>query len=515
MVLAIFGAYWLGRVEYSTLYQGLTPQQTGEVLAALDDLGVPYKTPRSGTIEVPQKDVFDTQARIAEQGVLSDGFPSPYQAPTGATDLDRQNLENAERQERVRAMIMQIDRVSSCYVMIDKPPDSIFARPANTKDATVSVVLATKDKGPLSQAEVDSIGAIVIGGISGIKPENIHIIDAQANSYYITSDDGNGLSGNRGGTQAERKLALERQLQSDIERQIKDFLSPIFGVGKVAAMVNVRLNFDEVVSESIEFAPPIAGSEVGLDISLSELYETVRDGEAAAGVPGTDTNGVGTTPEYPYGELGEDESYRRVLLERNREINKTTTQIREAQATIDELSVSVMVDSYAFEDEDYSNNVRDLMTTALGIEASRVTVMRMPMGDDATITRMLESEAARTRTQNIKDLARVIANVLIVLLILVFILLLLRMILSQRAEQQANLLAAEAAAAAAASGALLDVLADGELTDGDMIGDMQPGLALNDIDLNSKSEGVLQLESFIERDPQAVAQLLRNWLTDD
>ncbi len=35
------------------------------------------------------------------------------------------------------------------------------------------------------------------------------------------------------------------------------------------------------------------------------------------------------------------------------------------------------------------------------------------------------------------------------------------------------------------------------------------------MDLNAKGEGVEQLEKFIDKDPQAVAQLLRNWLSDD
>jgi len=38
---------------------------------------------------------------------------------------------------------------------------------------------------------------------------------------------------------------------------------------------------------------------------------------------------------------------------------------------------------------------------------------------------------------------------------------------------------------------------------------------IEDIELNKKSTGLEQIERFIDKDPSSVAQLLRNWLTDD
>lgn len=56
-----------------------------------------------------------------------------------------------------------------------------------------------------------------------------------------------------------------------------------------------------------------------------------------------------------------------------------------------------------------------------------------------------------------------------------------------------------------ASGSTIEFIADDGIEE-----DKYP-----DVDLSAKPEGIKQLERFIDKDAEAVAQLLRNWLSED
>jgi flagellar biosynthesis/type III secretory pathway M-ring protein FliF/YscJ len=51
--------------------------------------------------------------------------------------------------------------------------------------------------------------------------------------------------------------------------------------------------------------------------------------------------------------------------------------------------------------------------------------------------------------------------------------------------------------------------------DDDDLAEQAAQVEFEDIEINTKSPGLEQVEKFIDRDPGSVAQLLRNWLSDE
>jgi flagellar M-ring protein FliF len=296
-----------------------------------------------------------------------------------------------------------------------------------------------------------------------------------------------------------QQFELENQFEEQLELQVQNLLTPVYGAGSLEAAASVTLNFDDEVVESVEFSPPIEGETDGIIVSMSELYENSRTVTDAEGTVGTDSNGVGTV-EYPYGTLGEDELYSKVLKEANYEINQTTTQIQRAKGTIRDLSIAILIDSEAIA-EDYTENVRSLVSKAIGVSEAYISVERLPFQlTDSEFDAQLAEQNAYIKSVQFKETLNVVLKyaviLALILLAFIFIMSVAKMAMGGRKEETVL-----------ATGGSVDYMADEDVT--------QEVSQYKDVDLNIKSDGVLQLEKFIEKDPAAVAQLLRNWLSDD
>lgn len=60
----------LGAPQYQVLFSGLSPDDAGAVVAALQERGVPYQLAEGGTaVLVPEDQVFETRIALATSGV--------------------------------------------------------------------------------------------------------------------------------------------------------------------------------------------------------------------------------------------------------------------------------------------------------------------------------------------------------------------------------------------------------------------------------------------------------------
>ena len=588
LAFSITLALVLGRVNYATLYSGLTNAEGGRIIAALDEMGVPYKA-QGGAILVPAERASDLRMRLEAEGIQGGDLSTSFLERTlsfGVTSEDRAAFQLLQKQADMRATIMRMEKIDNCYVALTLPPDSMFVRPADKPPASAALFLEVRDGETLTQVEAHSIGAYVMGAVPGLLPENISIVDAKLNLYSITAEiappEENSLSDT---ALLDYQFALRDKTRQNIETQITNFLTPVFGEGHVRVAVSLSLNFDRESISSVVFAPPVEGETDGIVVSMQELYESTRYGAQAGGVPGTDTNGVNDlgTPEYPYLPLQGDQLYGKVLREMNYEINETRTELERAQGDISNLSIGVLLDS-ANVDGDYTDSVSSMVAQAVGVNSRYVSVQALPF-------QLSGSEAAKTLESQNDFMARMerlglirfgilaIALLLLALLVFSFIRTVLRafappkpalaalgpggaidyismeenILLPEATDLTlADLAAAEAEADELAVDELSELAELDELSELDELGEMgeigetdgfsemdemsethefaemedmeMEGMEMGaeietepeiEIPVNVKSDTVEKLEKFIDRDPEAVAQLLRNWLSDD
>jgi flagellar M-ring protein FliF len=313
---------------------------------------------------------------------------------------------------------------------------------------------------------------------------------------------------------------LEESIKRELSSQIVNLLTPVFGAGKVRAEASVTLNFDSEVSEDIVFTEPVEGMGEGLMISMAEELETARANGAAEGVPGTDTNGMGTeedidgTITYPYEGLDDDETYRRAFKEANYEINKKVTQLEKAKGTVKAMSIGVMVDSVAVP-EDYTEQVRELVASAIGTSVDYVTVARLPFQDAALnpIVDGMQSYIDAMEQYKVQELLRTGIICATVLILVIFILMLIRSMFKKKEEPIME--------AAGVGGGIDYLVGDGEqyesgVYDGEDVATVGELEQEETVTVGAPPiEAVVQLEKMIKSNPEAVASILRGWMTEE
>lgn len=496
LTLSIIISVYLGRVEYAVLYSGLDASEAGEILAALEDMGVDTKTRGSDTILVPEDRVSELRMRLSADGYKSGDFDlSIFQNASGfgMTDLEKQTYLQFQIQANLRDYILKMDRIKDCLVIVNMPKESSFVLSENESPASASVLVEIKDGGTLSGSEANAIAETISMGVPGLKKENIRIVDTNMRLYSLDDDElGNSTSS------VDRQFALERQLQEKLELQVVNLLTPVYGASNIKAAARVTLNFDSEIVSTVEFAPPVEGETDGIVVSMSELYENSRTGTEGGGIPGTDTNGLGTV-EYPYAELDDDELYSKVVREANYEINETRTQIEKAKGTINDLSIAILIDSESLA-EDYTDSVRNLVAKAIGVDEEFISVERLPFQntEDEMEARLAEQAKFMNSIKTRETVMNILKYVLLLIIILLAFALIRTIVRAAAGNKHQDMLLT--------TGSSINYIAGDEDDE---------EIKYTDVDLNAKPEGVQQLERFIDKDPEAVAQLLRNWLSDE
>jgi len=494
IALAIVLVAILSRTTYATMHTAQDQAEAGNIAAALRDMGV---QPRQEGLRilVPEDRVSELRNELAAQGVLG---PSSLDlgimggaAGFSVTDAHARQLYDAQLQENIRVAIMAVPIVQNAIVLARQGETSPFRHQAGVRAPSVAVMLSLRGGGMLSKQEAQAMAEFIKNAVPGINYENITIADDRLNHYPV------GDSSMDFGIEIDSRLTLQNLLAGQIQAQLEQLLMPIFGARNVEIVPRLVLNFDKVAREVIEFSPPIAGELDGIARSSHDLWEAARRDGVAEGIPGTDSNALGTV-EYPYGSLEDGGLYERRVNERNYEINQTTEVIERAQGTIEYLSIAIAINEDAV-DDDYTDQVINLVTRGLGVAPANVAVERIPFDYiDTTDEDMRTALAALEAERKQRELIQEIIKWSVILLLGIMFILLLRTIFQavKPPEEPEPLLV----------GAGIDYLADGDFSD---------VTQYEDVDLQKKSSGLEQIERFIDKDPAAVAQLLRNWLSDE
>jgi len=473
------------------------PATAPQVYTALGEMGVPRRV-ENGFIMIPQDRLGDVTMQLRDQGLLgttvfnddilqgASGF--------GITDQHARILYDRQRGEEIATTLMQSARIQNALVIVNSGETSPFRIATNTRRATASIFLTLAGGGMLSRAEAQAIGEHVKSSIPGIEYENISITDNEFN-YYPVGEIVESFDEVMG-----QRYAMTNRLMDQLKTQVEQLLVPVYGTN-FQVQPNVVLNFDTKVTESVEFEPPVAGELEGILRSSEELYERSRRYQDAEGVPGTDSNAMGTV-QYPWGNWDDWDDYMKSMIGKNWEINELRTRIEHEQGTIERLSIAVLVNGeIEGVDQEYTEEVIDLVSKAVGTNPGNISVQHIPFAEvDSTLANIFaELEAQETAKRN-REILEMIVMYTVILLLGVMVLLLGRTIVKAvrpPPEPEPVLIAA---------GPDFDILIDDEDTE---------LKEYEDVDLNAKSAGLEQIERFIDKDSASVAQLLRNWLSDE
>lgn len=502
IAILIAASVFLNQRSYTVLYSGMDPADAGEMLGVLGDMGIDAKAEGSNTILVDSSQADTVRMQLAAEGYPKSGFNFDIfsnASGLGMTDMEKRVYYQFQLQENLSQVIKKLDKVDDAVVNISLAQESAFVLSEDEKPASASVLLKLKDNQSISPDEVRAIAELVAKSISGLSVDDVRIVDSNMKLYTLENEDAYSNLGTQ--------LELQQQVKQTLQQQVISLLSPVFGEKSVLAQVNVTLDFDKQTTETVAFSPPVEGSAEGLAVSMKELAETVK-GDNAQSAAGIDANGANATISYPELTDAGDSVYNKVSRETNLELNETRTKIENAQGRIRDLSVAVVIDSSDTED-DYRENVRNLVANAIGVESDRVSVEMLPflkLEDDASENQDVVN--AFNDQKDMMDIASRASTTRLIVLVgaaVLSLIILIAAILSLRRKSE-PVYDVEV-------GSMFDYTSGEEIFPDSLPQQAQSG-AIPEIK-DMQDANLAQLGDYVERRPEAVAQLLRNWLSDD
>ncbi|WP_432511024.1 flagellar basal-body MS-ring/collar protein FliF [Kineococcus sp. SYSU DK001] len=495
---AVLFSQWASKPSYAPLFSNLSGTDASAITEKLTADGVQYQIADGGKSILVPADKVDAE-RLAMAGA---GLPAATEANTGsllatqgvtASEFVQQQAYQQDLKRELAKTISSLAGVDSAVVQLAIPEKDVFLDEQDP--TTASVLVKLKPGASLSNDNVTSIVNLVAGGVPGMDPKNVSVIDGE----------GNTLSTDGSGSTAQNEKTSDYNASASTELQ--DYLEGIYGKGNVKATVKATLDFDDKTTQSTEYTQPQQIDPLA-ESKTSETYNGTGTGGAATGVLGPDNIQVpGTTAQ------GGNGGYAKTSEQSNPAINKTDTVIKQAPGKVTKQTVSVVLNAGAKGAAAAAdvNQVTQIATQAAGVDAARgdqITVVKTAFDDTAAAdaaAALAEAEKAEQQDTLI-GYAKTGALALLVLIMLVVILVAFR----RRKVEQVDVLD-------------VDPLQLGDITaPAEEFKEIAPAVekpvaieaAPVDPALEAAAARRTEVVELVSRQPEEVAELLRGWLAD-
>jgi len=483
----------LTKTEYVPLISTSDVKEIGEMTKILDSKNIAYKVSddrKSITVDKNEND--KAQAALVQEGypkssgmTFDDAF---NKIKINSTESDKKKLWDEYMAKNLGAKLKMLENVEDADVTLVMPEQSIFLTGNQPSKATASVVVKTKST--LTAKQVDGIVKMVSSSVQNLDPKNVTVVDTNGN--VLTSDSSTADNG----TSYQYEMTMKKK--NELEKNVKDMFNGRFSsFDGIRVAVNPVLDFNKQKTTSNEIFIP-EGMTSGAVISRKDSKETLTNGNAAA-APGTPTNpGTGTVPSYQTGN-GTNSNYDKSDLTENYDYTKRQTDVEKSLGDmLPEKSTGAITLLYGDKVKDsagltpeFLQQIKDIASSATGIPASNFSVSTLQVSPE-TVT-------PPTINENVSEFIQKygLFGLLMLLTIGIIIALIPR---KKRVIVQQPALAEVAATAGGTQFAFRKE---------------EPDIELPELQLDESSEVKKQIDKFVKQNPDAVAQLLRNWLADD
>ena len=293
--LAIAAWMWGQSPDYRVLYSNLSDRDGGAIVAALNQMNVPYKfSDGGGAILVPTSHVHDARLRLASQGLPKGsvvGFEVMEQQRIGITQFQEQiNYQRALEGELAKS-IQSLSAVQAARVHLAIPKSSVFMREQQKPSA--SVLLNLYSGRTLERAQIAGIVNLVSSSVPELASKSVSVLDQSGTllSAQTHAEDGTMLDASQ--------LQYLQSMESSYMKRIVAILEPLVGRENVRAQVTADIDFSSTEQMAELYKPNSKQDDAA--IRSQQLAESAQSGGPTTpqGVPGALSNqppGAATAP---------------------------------------------------------------------------------------------------------------------------------------------------------------------------------------------------------------------------
>lgn len=521
IAIIIILAVLLNHKDRGVLFSGLSTSEAGEIVTAINSLGVTDVTLRdNGDIVVPAENIDSLRMQLSVQGypknaknydIWNDGID------LWSTDTDKREVARQQREANIAATLKQLDPVAAVTVNLDIPKTRDYVITDTKEVPRCSVLLKLRNDDELTNAEVRAIFRLVETSVENLTIDNISVTDTLGRSYDWISEEEeqNGQKDASGVSVARKRQQFVLEMQNAITSRLRDSLATVYGEKNYTVNVSATLNYDAKKVESTEYVP-IEGSNTGVldheqHIIASDQLDT------SGNVIGTSPN-ADLSPDYPTIEgLVDGEKYYYRKDENQYDVTNIKTTIEKDGYSIDKLTVGVAINRTNLTDGE-RDQIRGWVAAAAGTDISNVAVhneaFALTTNNGTTVG---DGSGLGIYTRPVDSFRNTLLFVVIGLGVLLVLLLIASLFVSKSRKRKIRRRQEQAIAAAQAAAAESSYSGPGATA----------GEAPQEVDFNIASlteeagkdsrETILKREiaEFANTNPEIVASIIKNLLRDE
>lgn len=505
VLLLIAGVgYLVSRPTWTRFQEFSSLEDASAMTNALRDENIAYKTSKDGlTIYVHDNQMTNALYTMSDNNLADSGYTWD-----DAFDNSLSTTESEKSQKRVLALQSQLKKSMREYSFIDDA-DVFIDVPQSTysvlDEQGATSVTARIDVNEANQKllTTDTAQALAswLGNAVGTTTDHVIINDSDGNCVYNGSN-----SEGLGGALTGGVIEFSEKLRNNIAGNITDLLVKCGYDDIKVGTQGIRFDTSKVERLTRDYSVD-EGREEGYATN-KYTYKSEGTSGLAGGIPGTDTN---DNDEVDYVLNTGGTNNQSLEIERLEGLlpDETIENIKQETPAIqyDESSLGIVVTRFLVYDEDQlkKNGTLDNMTfeefmaanntrNVIQITDEELNMIAMASGVDAANITVVGYEVPQFVEST--GSARSISDYLMIILAVLIIALLIFVVLRGTAPVQIE-------------------EAEPELSVEQLLATTKENQSLEDIEFSDKSETRKMIEKFVDENPEAVAQLLRNWITAD
>lgn len=396
---------WTRTPDYRVLFSNLADRDGGAIVTSLNQMNIPYRFSENGSaILIPSDKVYETRLRLAEQGLPKagdSGFELLDKTRFGASQFAEQvNYQRALEGELTHS-VSAMQSVQSARVHLAMPRESLFVR--DRQEPTASVLLTLYPGRSLSESQVSAITWLVSSSVPNLSAERVSVVDQNGRLLSLPTGEAAAESSRRNYAQEVEQRAEER---------IMNLLTPLVGAGNVRAQVSAEIDFSQREQTSEVYRPNQTPGEAS--VRSQQTSASIQNGVLAPeGIPGALSNQAPANPTAPIiaaapppidpanpaqqqanaaaaqdGNTlltpganavlqGNNTGTSRNDATINYEIDRTISHVKDPLAKVQRLSAAVVINYHIIDDEPQAldatqiEKINDLVKQAMGYSAER------------------------------------------------------------------------------------------------------------------------------------------------
>ncbi|MQY51585.1 flagellar basal body M-ring protein FliF [Rhodocyclus tenuis] len=284
VALLVTTAFWMKKPDYRVLFSNISERDGGAIIAALEQLNVPYRFNEGGSaILVPGEKVHEVRLRLATQGLPKGGgvgFELMENQKFGTSQFAEQVNYQRALEGELGKTIQSIAAVQAARVHLAIPKPSVFVREEQKPSA--SVLLNLYPGRALEPAQIAGIQNLVAASVPQLAPASVTLLDQSG--AMISQLKSKLLEAGLDPTQ----IKYVQEIEASVIKRIEDILAPI--VGKENARVQVAADIDFSQSEQTAETNRPNTTPPDITIRSQQTSETASVNPTPQGVPGALTN---------------------------------------------------------------------------------------------------------------------------------------------------------------------------------------------------------------------------------